>query len=66
MKHRELTLTKMKRRIVERATISILEDMERMPMDERARYLETRGELMEQVINRDPEYIQFGTKVDVD
>jgi len=63
---RKLVMKKVKRRVVERATISILEDMERMTQQERQVYLEARRDLMEQVLTRDPDYIDFDKRVDID
>jgi hypothetical protein len=58
-------MTKVRRRVVERATISILEDLERVTQEDRDSYWLTRKELMDQVITRDPDFIQYG-RVDID
>ena len=65
IKYRQLVMTKVRRRVVERATISILEDLERVTQEDRDSYWLTRKELMDQVITRDPDYIQYG-RVDID
>lgn len=47
IKYRQLVMTKVRRRVVERATISILEDLERVTQEDRDSYWLTRKELMD-------------------